>query len=53
MGSLFTAAAVVQPAAAVMIPQTTRQMPSLITFKGKLFLAWYGRRARSEFRVFD
>jgi hypothetical protein len=42
IASLFAVGAVVQPAAAVVIPQTTQQMPSLAAFNGSLYLAWAG-----------
>lgn len=42
MTLVFATGAVVQPAAAVVIPQTTQQQPSLATFNGKLYIAWPG-----------
>jgi hypothetical protein len=49
--SLFAAGAVVQPAAAVVISQTTQQMPSLATFNGKLYLAWAGTDSAHHLNV--
>jgi hypothetical protein len=51
IGLLFAAGAVVQPAAAVVLSQTTQQMPSLATFNNQLYLAWAGTDSAHHLNV--
>lgn len=48
---LFAAGAIVQPAAAVVIQETTIAMPSLATFEGNLYLAWAGTDGNTSLNV--
>jgi hypothetical protein len=48
---LFAAGAVVQPAAATVIPETTQQMPSLAAFNAELYLAWPGTDSNHSLNV--
>jgi hypothetical protein len=48
---LFVAGVVVQPAVAVVIPETTAQLPSLAAADGELFIAWAGTDSNNSLNV--